>query len=353
MVADMRVLALIACLLMPLAAAARDQIRVVGSSTVFPFTAAAAEQFGREGQFRTPIVESTGTGGGFKIFCGGLGEEFADLADASRAIKPEEIESCHQHGIDNITELTLGYDGIVIASARNGAGAFPLSKRQLFLALARRVPKDGKLVPNFYQRWRQIDPALPDLAIEIYGPPPTEGTRDALGELLMDAGCKQFPEFAAAYPDSKERSRQCTAMREDGRFVELLGGNLMVQKLINDKGALAIFGYSFLEQNGSLVEAHAIDGAAPDFANIVSGRYGLARSLYVYVKNDHVGQVPGLREFVTLLASDAASGPDGFLVLKGLLPLPDDEHEKMKRVAYELTPLETDYTSSASRNFSP
>ncbi len=325
---------------MPTLATAREQLRIVGSSTVFPFVAAAAEQFGRAGKFRTPIVEATGTGGGIKMFCEGIGDGYADMANASRTIKASEIELCAKHGITSITELRIGYDGIVLANARTSA-AYPLTLRTLFLALAREVPRGGKLIANPYKSWREIDPKLPDATIEVYGPPPSSGTRDAFVELVMEEGCKQVEEMKSIEPDEKKRKHHCAAMREDGVFVEAgEDDNLIVQKLINNPNALGVFGYSFLEGNAATVKANSIDGVFPTYDAIESGDYHVARSLYVYVKNAHADKVAGLREFVREITSDAATGADGYLVMKkGLLPLNDTEHASMKKVAAELTPL--------------
>ena len=324
-----------AALLMAMPAMAREQLRIVGSSTVFPFVAAAAEQFSREGTFRTPIVEINGTGGGFKLFCEGVGDRYPDIADASRPIKPGEAKRCADHGVRDIAEFTIGYDGIVFANAL-GSDALPLTKRAIFLAIAHDVPKNGRLVPNFYTRWQQIDPNLPDVPIDVYGPPPAEGTRDALVELVMQDACKAMPEYVAAYTDEAVRAGKCSAVREDGRFIELLGGNLMVQKLITNSHAVGIFSYSFLDQNRALVKANTVDGVLPTEASIADHRYGVARSLYVYVKQAHLGTVPGLAEFVRFLVSDAATGADGFLVLKGLIPLPLEQHMVMMKKAAEL-----------------
>ncbi len=318
---------------LPNMAQAREQLRVVGSSTVFPYVAAAAEQFGRQGKFRTPIVESTGTGGGLKMFCSGVGERFPDIANASRSIKDSEREQCAKHGITEITELKIGYDGIVLANARASA-SFALTRRALFLALARQVPRDGKLVDNPYRNWREVDAALPDAPIEVYGPPPSSGTRDAFVELVMEAGCKEVPEMKALVADEKLRKYACSAMREDGAFIEAgEDDNLIVQKLVGNPQAVGVFGYSFLESNASLVKANAMDGVLPDYDAIESGKYEVARSLFVYIKNAHVGLVPGLAEFARELTSDAATGEEGYLVIqKGLLPLKAEDHEAMKKV---------------------
>lgn len=328
----------VACLavILPAFADAREQLRVVGSATVFPFSAAAAEQFGRAGKFRTPIVEATGTGGGFKVFCSGVGEDTPDISNASRRIKDSEIELCRAHGVTEATELMLGYDGIVLANARTSPN-FSLTRRALYLALARSVPKDGKLVPNFYHRWREIDSALPDTPISLYGPPPSSGTRDAFVELVMNAGCEQVPEVKKIAKDETTQKAACSALREDGSFIEAgEDNNLIVQKLTNNPQALGIFGYSFLENNASRVKANAIEGVLPTEAAIESGQYKVARTLYVYVKNAHLGKVPGLAEFVAELASDAASGPDGYLTMKGLLPLGESDRLKLKEAAKTL-----------------
>lgn len=304
------------------AAQARDQIRAVGSSTVYPFTSAAAEQFGKGGKFKTPIVESTGTGGGFKLFCAGTGEANPDINNASRPITESEVALCKTNGVSNVIEVPIGYDGIVIANAK-GAQQFALTKKQIFTALARELPgKDGKLAANTFLKWNEIDPALPAAAIEVYGPPPTSGTRDAFVELVMEEGCKEFPEFEVAIPDKKERNKACGLLREDGRYIEAgEDDNLIIQKLVNNKAALGIFGYSFLEENKGKVQGSKIDGVLPDMKSIESGEYKVSRSLYVYVKGEHVGKIPGIAEFIDSLVGDAAIGPDGYLTAKGLLPL--------------------------------
>lgn len=311
---------------------ARDQIRAVGSSTVYPFVSAAAEQFGQGGKFKTPIIESTGTGGGFKLFCSGTGADTPDISNASRPITDSEKESCQKNGVTKVVEVSIGYDGIVIANAK-GMPKFDISKKQIFMALARQIPdKDGKLVNNPYQKWNEIDPKLPAQNIEVYGPPPTSGTRDAFVELAMEEGCKAFSEFAKAYPDEKERKKVCGLLREDGRYIDAgEDDNMIVQKLVSNKTALGIFGYSFLEENKSKVQGSKIDALEPTIENIESGKYKLSRSLYVYVKGDHLGKIPGISEFANEIVSEGAIGEDGYLVSKGLLPL----HEKDKKIARE------------------
>lgn len=315
---------------------ARDQIRAVGSSTVYPFVSAAAEQFGQGGKFKTPIVESTGTGGGFKLFCSGADEDTPDISDASRPITDSEKESCQKNGVTKVVEVPIGYDGIVIANAK-GTPQFDLSKKQIFMALARQLPdKEGKLVNNPHQKWNEIDPKLPAQNIEVYGPPPTSGTRDAFVELAMDEGCKAFPEFEKAYPDEKERKKTCGLLREDGKYIDAgEDDNMIVQKLVSNKTALGIFGYSYMEENKSKVQGSRIDGVEATMENIEAAKYKLSRSLYVYVKGDHLGKIPGIAEFVNEIVSEGAIGADGYLTGKGLLPL----HEKDKKLAHERAAL--------------
>lgn len=313
-------------------AQARDQIRIVGSSTVFPFTSAAAEQFGQGGKFKTPIVESTGTGGGFKLFCAGIGEANPDVTGASRPITESEKKTCNDNGVKAITEVPIGYDGIVIASAK-GNKPLNLTKVQLFAALANKVVgKDGKIVNNPHKLWSDIDGTLPAQKIEVYGPPPTSGTRDAFVEMVMEEGCKVFKEFEAAYPDAKERKKVCSLMREDGGYIDAgEDDNVIVQKLVSNKNALGIFGYSFLAENQGKVQGNMVEGVAPTNEAIESGKYKVARSLYVYVKGEHIGKIPGIVEYVNELVSKQAIGPSGYLIAKGLLPL----HDKDMKVAQE------------------
>jgi len=319
---------------------ARDHIRIVGSSTVFPFVAAAAEQFGKIGEFRTPIVEATGTGGGIHMFCSGIGVNTPDIANASRPMKPAEKTLCRRNGVKDIAELSIGYDGIVLANAVQ-APSFRLTKKHIFLALAKQVPRRGVLVENFYTHWHNIDKNLPHLPIKMYGPPPTSGTRDAFVELVMEEGCKAFPEFVTTYPHEATRKFQCSRIREDGAFIEAgENDNLIVQKLVASPEMLGIFGYNFLEQNAALVKANSIDGVLPSLSNITSGNYHIARSLYVYVKLGHIHHVSGLHDFIKLLTSEAAIGTSGFLIIKGLLPLTGTDRQKSESTAKKLTPME-------------
>lgn len=330
---------LFVCCVLPLPVLAREAIHSVGSSTVFPFLAAAAEQFGRRGEFRTPIVEATGTGGGLKMFCSGVGLSTPDMANASRSIKAAEIEDCARHGVKDIVELKLGYDGIVFVTSVKGAD-FPLTKDILFKALARQVPKGTELIENPYHQWSDIDASLPPVPIRVYGPPPTSGTRDAFVELVMLEACKPMDAYAVRYPDEEERKAQCQQLREDGAYIEAgENDNLLIQKLGNDDAAMAILGYSFLEQNSAVVKPHPVDGVMPQFDAIISGKYKVARSLYTYIKSAHLAKVKGLRAFAAELTSDAAVGQDGYLIMKGLLPLSPVEHKAVQTVAEKMTPM--------------
>ncbi|MBY0354934.1 MAG: substrate-binding domain-containing protein [Rickettsiales bacterium] len=301
---------------------ARDQIRVVGSSTVFPFVALAAEQFGEKTEFRTPIVEENGTGGGIALFCSGKAPKTpADVANASRPMKPVERALCAEHGITEIQEIPFGVDGIVMANTRRMPQEH-FTLLQLFMALAKQVPKDGQLIANPYERWSEIDPALPDRAIEVYGPPPSSGTRDSLVEILGSVGCK-LPEYVAAYPDEAKRKEACHALREDGPFIEgREDDNIIVMKLGANPDAFGLFGYSYLDQNMDRVQGNPVDGVLPTYENISNGSYPLARTLYVYIKLQAIDKIPGLAAFAKELESDDAVGEEGYLTLKGLIALP-------------------------------
>ncbi|MEQ8653890.1 MAG: substrate-binding domain-containing protein [Kiloniellales bacterium] len=309
-------------------ASAREQIRIVGSSTVYPFAIAVAEDFGRSTKFPTPVIESTGSGGGLKLFCEGVGVGTPDITNASRAIKTSEIELCETNGVTDIVEVRIGFDGIVLANAKSSP-TYSLTKEQIFLALAKSVPTDGELGPNKYTTWSQIDSSLPDHKIEVYGPPPTSGTRDAFVELVMEEACESFTVYEEMSKD--DRKAFCAEMREDGVFIEAgENDNLIVQKLEANPRALGIFGFSFLDQNADKVHGSLVDGVEPTFDNIADGAYPVSRSLYFYVKQAHVGVIPGLVEYVDTFTSDAAAGPDGFLADRGLIPLPDGERKEMR-----------------------
>jgi phosphate transport system permease protein len=317
-------------------ALAREEIRIVGSSTVYPFATTVAENFSRNSGFKPPVVEATGTGGGIKLFCAGIGIDSPDIANASRRIKDTEFETCGKNGVGDVAEVKIGYDGIVLAQSKAGA-PFSLSVRNVWLALAKQVPVNGALAANAYRNWNEIDPALPAERIEVLGPPPTSGTRDAFVELVMDKGCELFPEIAALEGDAKKAA--CQTVREDGAYIEAgENDNLIVQKLEANSAALGIFGYSFLEQNGDKLRGAPMDGVAPGFDAIASGQYEVSRALYIYVKKAHLGVVPGIREYVTEFTGEAAAGAGGYLADKGLVPLPDAERQQMAAVAASLVP---------------
>ncbi len=287
------------------AAQARDQIRIVGSSTVFPFSTAVAEQFGKTTEFATPVVESTGSGGGLKLFCAGVGVEHPDITNASRRMKAKEFALCQENGVTDITESIVGYDGIVVANAIDAA-SFDLTVGQLWTALAANGP-----LPTM---WNEVDPALPVAKIEVLGPPPSSGTRDAFEELVMEEGC----EMAGGNCDEIE-------IRADGAWVDAgENDNLMVQKLNANPDAVAVFGFSFLDQNSDTVKGANIGGVEPTFENIAAGDYPVSRSLFYYIKKAHVGVIPGIQEYANEFASEAAAGEEGYLVDKGLIPLPAD-----------------------------
>ena len=309
-------------------ASTRDQIKVVGSSTVYPFATTVAENFGRSTAFKTPIVESTGSGGGLKLFCSGVGVNHPDITNASRRIKSSEIENCSNNGITEIVEVKVGYDGIVIANSRKSA-PMALTLRDVYLALAKDVPDgNGGTKPNDYRTWQDVNPDLPDRKIVVMGPPPTSGTRDAFVELAMEGGCKQFDFIKVMKGTDKAAYKSlCHTIREDDAFVEAgENDNLIVQKLNANPDSFGIFGFSFLEQNVDSVQGSQIDGKFPTFENISSGDYPVSRSLYFYAKKANIGVVPGIKEYLDEFMSARASGADGYLTEKGLIPMNAEEH---------------------------
>ena len=317
------------------AAYARDQIRVVGSSTVYPFTTAVAEQFGKGGQFPTPVVESTGTGGGFKLFCAGVGGDNPDVSNASRAITKGEFETCSAAGVTEIIELNIGFDGLVLSNSKNGPD-FKLTRTQVFLALAKMVPgADGTLIANPYKNWSDIDPSLPNEPIEVLGPPPTSGTRDSFLELYMDQGARKIESLATLRKDDvKAYDVVWKSLREDGAWIDAgENDNLIVQKLEANPKAVGVFGYSFLEENMATIKGAEIEGVIPTFETVADKSFKGARPLFVYFKKQHVGVVPGLQEFINEYASDKAIGEDGYLSAKGLVPLPADQRAAAQKAA--------------------
>jgi len=324
-------------------AMARDTINIVGSSTVYPFATVVAERFGRNTDFPTPKLESTGSGGGLKLFCEGVGTQHPDITNASRRMKISEFENCQANGVKEITEVRIGADGIVMANSKN-AEKIDLTLEQVFLALAKEVPNpDGgnELVANPYQNWSEIDSSLPDMEISVMGPPPTSGTRDAFVELAMEGGCKQF-EMIAAMEDSNEDQFKtvCHSMREDGPFVEAgENDNLIVQRLAQDPDTLGIFGYSFLMENEGQIQAATINGVEPTPESISGDEYPVARSLWFYIKKAHVGVVPGIEEYVAEFTSEGTWGDNGYLVDVGLIPLPREQRMATAKRVKDLEPM--------------
>ncbi len=324
--------------------AARDSINIVGSSTVYPFATVVAEQFGKSSHFKTPKIESTGTGGGLKLFCNGVGVEHPDIANASRRIKDTELQTCAKNGVKDIVEVEIGYDGIALANSKK-AKHYSLTIKEIYQALAKDVPDPGgqpKLIPNPYKKWKEINPTLPDVKIEVLGPPPTSGTRDAFVELVMTPGCQAFP-FLKAMEKSDEKAFKaaCHTVREDGAYIEAgENDNLIVQKLEANPDALGIFGFSFLEENLDKIQGSHIGGMQPTFENIASGQYPVSRALFFYVKKAHVGVIPGIKEYIAEFTSDKAVGPEGYLTDKGLIPLPDAKRKAARERALNLSNLD-------------
>ena len=323
---------------------ARDQLRIVGSSTVYPFTTAVAEAFGKSSGMKTPVVESTGTGGGFKLFCAGVGDDTPDFTNASRRIKKSEFDACVKNGVTEIVEIKIGFDGLSVAQSKT-AKNFALTKQQLFLALAKQVPdQSGKLIDNPNTLWSDIDASLPATKIEVLGPPPTSGTRDSFAELVLEAGALQFDALKALKEsDAKAFEKVWKSVREDGAYVEVgENDNLIVQKLAANPNALGVFGYSFLEENASTITGVTVDGVAPGYETIASGDYKVSRPLFIYAKKQHAGTVPGMAEFIAEYVSETAIGEDGYLADKGLITLPGAEAEKTMAQAKDMALLNGD-----------
>jgi phosphate transport system substrate-binding protein len=326
------------------AAEARDQIRIVGSSTVYPFTTAVAENFGQKTGMKTPIVESTGTGGGMKLFCAGIGVDHPDITNASRRIKKGEFEDCQKNSVTEIIELNIGFDGLTIAHSKSGP-PMQLTLAQVFLALAKEIPgPDGKLIPNPNVQWSDIDPSLPAVKIEVLGPPPTSGTRDSLHELFLEKGADQIDAMKKLKKDdAKAFEAAWKSIREDGAYIEAgENDNVIVQKLDANPNAFGVFGYSFLEENIGKLGGVPIDGVEPTFDNIAGNSYKGGRRLYVYFKKAHIGLVPGIREFAEEYVSPAALGEEGYLAAKGLVPLPPAELEKVSAELRQMKTLSED-----------
>lgn len=325
------------------ASAARDYISVVGSSTVYPFATVVAERFGKSTNYKTPKIESTGSGGGMKLFCQGVGVAHPDITNASRRIKSSEFEMCQENGVKDIVEVLIGYDGIVIGNSSK-AEKMKLTRRDLFLALAKQVPNPNgseSLIENPYKTWKEVNSALPAIKIEVLGPPPTSGTRDAFQELALEGGCKSFSWIKAMKKtDKKAYKKICRTVREDGPYIEAgENDNLIVQKLNANKNALGIFGFSFLDQNIDKIQGSIVDGKEPTFDSIADGSYPVSRPLYFYVKKGHIGTIPGMREYLSEFTSEKAFGEEGYLSEKGMIPLGNVERAKVATDVKELKNL--------------
>jgi len=326
------------------AQSARDQISIVGSSTVYPFATVVAERFGQTTEFKTPKIESTGSGGGLKLFCSGVGVEHPDITNSSRRIKQSEYDQCQENGVTEIVEVLIGYDGIALANSVD-APLLELTRRDIYLALAKMVPNtDGTetFIANPYRNWSDVNEDLPDIEIEVLGPPPTSGTRDAFAELALEGGCKEFPWVAALKKSDKHTYKEmCHSVREDGAYIESgENDNLIVQKLESNPDALGVFGYSFLEQNAEAVQGSMIDGNEPTFETIADGSYPVSRPLYFYVKKAHVGVIPGVAEYLAEFTSEASWGEEGYLADKGMIPLGDEERATIGEAVSSMEPLD-------------
>ena len=329
------IIAILAILSFATYAQARDQIKIVGSSTVYPYATVVAEQFGKKGSFKTPVIESTGTGGGMKLFCAGIGINHPDITNASRAIKSKEKALCEKNGVKDIIEVVVGNDGITFSHSVKAPDA-DFTKEQLWRALAAKVDVDGKLVENPYKKWSDIDASLPNKKIEILIAPPTSGTRDAWNSLIMDKGCSK----AAKSLFGDKAKKECVKMREDGYAVEA-GENdtLIVQKLSANPDAYGFFGYSYLLANKDKIKAAAVNGVKPSLEGIQDYSYPIARPLFFYVKKAHVGVVPGLKEFLVEFTSSKAMGSRGYLTDIGLVPLASDKYKITRTAAKDLVTI--------------
>jgi phosphate transport system substrate-binding protein len=316
---------------------ARDQVRVVGSSTLFPFASRVAEAFGGQGRWRTPVVESVGTGGGFRLFCAGVGDATPDITDASRPMTSAEMAECARHGVGQVVGIRVGLDGMLLLNAKS-APAFALTREQLYRAVARRVPRNGQLVANPYRRWREISPELPDLPIRIYGPAPNHGTRDAFVALAIAPACERQPELRPLSP--ADRQVACQALREDGAWIDVNADYaVLLRRLLADPQALGVLGFSYLDNNRERLKAARIEGVDPTPESISASTYPLARPLFLYVKQQHIGRMVGLLEYLQEFVSERASGAHGYLTEQGLMPLPEAqlnaERAKVKQLAVQ------------------
>ncbi len=336
LIAAVAALALAGCADQAGSGATRSQIRIVGSSTVYPFTTAVAERFAQSNpSFTAPIVESTGTGAGMKLFCSGVGAQYPDVSNASRRIKASELEDCHENGVNQVIEVQVGIDGLVFVES-NRAQPMRVGLADIYKALA--ATPYGR--PNTARTWRDVNPALPAVAIQVYGPPPTSGTRDALAEMILEKGCDLDPRMKALKESDGDRHKEiCTKVREDGLYVETgENDNLLVQKVSANPGAVGVLGYSFLEENSDRVRGMSVDGVTPTYDTISNFSYPGARPLYIYAKGEHLNAIPGLREFLAEYSRGWAAG--GYLVQRGLIAAPANVQAEATQAATQLTSLD-------------
>ena len=329
-----KIFTVIALLAFASGAYARDTISIVGSSTVFPYATIGAERFSEEG-YNGATVEPTGTGGGMKLFCGGLGTNFPDITNASRPMKAKEAKLCLDNGVTDVIEVVLGNDGLTFSNSVE-ADRFSLKKEHIFLAMAAEVPVDGKIIANPYTTWNEIDSSYPEYKIEVLVAPPTSGTRDAFDGLVMEEGCEK-----SGYTEIKGDDEGCTSYREDGRTIEM-GENdtLIVQKLSEDTERFGYFGYSFLSANQDKIQGSIIDGVEPTMETIQSYEYPNARPLFFYIKKAHIGVIPGIQEYALLMISEDAIGEDGYLSEYGLAPMTDELTERTIEAVEDLVVMD-------------
>ena len=324
-------------LLFSTASQARDTLSLAGSSTVLPFARIIAEQLGKNPNFKTPVVESGGSSVGKKGVCDGVGTKFIDIGNASSRMKTKELAYCEKNGV-KLTEIKVGYDGIVVANSKKGK-VLNISKADLGKALTAKVAINGKMVDNPYKKWSEINPSLPNVEIRVYGPPTTSGTRASYAEMVNEKGyCKKDAEAKAALKAAGMKAKKCRAMRTDGAFIEAgEQDNLIVQKLNEDNTAYGIFGFSYLDQNSDTLQGAVISKTAPTFENIASNNYSVSRALYYYVKHQHIGVVPGIKEYMAEWTKHW--GDEGALSDAGMIPMPKSERAKYKSAMTNLPVL--------------
>jgi len=319
--------------------AARDYVWAAGSSTVFPFATRVAENYAKKTGKKAPKVESLGTGGGIKLFCSGTGDGFPDIANASRPMKKSEFEACKAKGVNNIVELKIGFDGIVVAMDKS-APDYSFKVEHLYLGLGQTVLRGGQFVANPYKTWKDVGAGLPTNRILVYGPPPTSGTRDAFVELAIEAGARKFPTADAIRSDNEKKFKELVdPLRKDGWVDAGENDNAIVQTLTKTPGSLGVFGWSYLEENMDKIKGASVNGVKPSPGSIADGSYPLARSLFIYVKKANIGVTQGLGEFLNEFVSDAATGRGGYLQSRGLIPLPQGQHDGQKEAAQKLPPM--------------